>query len=140
MTLSPVHYIEEDHGFSTPCWIWQRARDRHGYGVMWVRAGRRTRRSHRVYFETARGAVDGNLDLDHLCRVRACVNPDHLEPATRAVNAQRGARSKLTATDVLEIRSSSRSHRDLAREYGVSKSAIGAVKSGETWRNVREAA
>lgn len=77
-----------------PCWIWIGSRQGKGYGTF--RIGSRTdgsRRSvlaHKFLFETIHGAVPTGLELDHLCRVRACVNPDHLEAVGHNVNVQRG--------------------------------------------------
>jgi hypothetical protein len=85
---SPVEYIEEDRGHGSPCWIWQRATNEHGYGSKRI-AGREYR-AHRVVYERERGDIPEGLELDHLCRVPACVNPDHLEPVTHAENIQRG--------------------------------------------------
>lgn len=45
---------------------------------------------HRVVWEARNGPVPEGLELDHLCRNRACSNPDYLEAVTRSVNAQRG--------------------------------------------------
>lgn len=76
-----------------PCWLWTGALNRKGYGV--IQRGDRdmgTALVHRVVWELLVGLVPLGLDLDHLCRVRACCNPDHLEPVTRAVNTARGAR------------------------------------------------
>lgn len=47
------------------------------------------RRAHVVVYEHHKGLVPAGLELDHLCRVRACVNPDHLEAVTHSVNMQR---------------------------------------------------
>lgn len=72
-----------------PCWLWRRARNvRHGYGA--VRIAGKNRRAHIVAFEFDRGPVPPGLVLDHLCRNRPCVRPDHLEPVTQQVNCQRG--------------------------------------------------
>ncbi len=74
----------EDRGHETPCWVWDRGLDGYGYGRM------RGRRAHRVSYELHVGPIPEGLDLDHLCRVRNCVNPAHLEPVTRAENVLRG--------------------------------------------------
>lgn len=68
------------------CWLWTGAIDRHGYGL--VRLGGKSRLAHRVVYEAV-GSIPTGRDLDHLCRVRACVNPAHLEPVTRAENLRR---------------------------------------------------
>ena len=70
------------------CWIWMGALDRDGYGSFFVK-GRRFR-AHRFAFEQSRGLVPADKELDHLCRVRCCVNPMHVEPVTHQVNMLRG--------------------------------------------------
>lgn len=82
--LSPVEYVEEDHGYTTPCWIWQRQTDPNGYG----RIGGLL--AHRVVYEREVGPIPEGLELDHLCRVPSCVNPGHVEPVTHRVNVVRG--------------------------------------------------
>jgi hypothetical protein len=81
------YYIEEDRGYKTPCWIWT-GTTRHGYGRIY-REGR-LQEAHRWYYEQANGPIPEGLQINHLCRVPSCVNPDHLEPVTRAENVRRG--------------------------------------------------
>lgn len=83
--LSPLEYVEEDRGYTTPCWIWQRQITNAGYGRY---AGRAL--AHRVIYEREVGPIPEGMELDHLCRVPACVNPAHLEPVTHRVNVLRG--------------------------------------------------
>jgi hypothetical protein len=54
--------------------------------------GRRvaTKAAHRLFYEQLVGPIPDGLQLDHLCRVRHCVNPDHLEPVTQTANVLRG--------------------------------------------------
>lgn len=85
-----VRYVEEDRGFATPCWIWQLGQSGKGYGCEWDRVRRRMVAAHILAFERSYGPVPSGLELDHLCRVRLCVNPDHLEPVTHAENIRRG--------------------------------------------------
>ena len=79
-------YAEDENG----CWIWNAARDRHGYGHIKV-GGRlgRLLRAHRVAYELLVGPIPEGLQLDHLCRVRSCINPAHLEPVTSGENTRR---------------------------------------------------
>lgn len=71
----------------TGCWLWTAATDSSGYGCFGV--NRRVCTAHRVSYEAFKGQVPDGLQLDHLCRVIRCVNPDHLEPVTGLVNMQR---------------------------------------------------
>lgn len=70
------------------CWVWIASRTSGGYGKAW-RAGR-TVLAHRLAYETTHGPIPSGMQLDHLCRNRACVNPSHLEPVTARVNTLRG--------------------------------------------------
>lgn len=70
------------------CWLWTASLDGKGYGQISMNG--RPRRAHRVVYEAERGPIPAGLDLDHKCRNPVCVNPDHLEPVTRAVNLARG--------------------------------------------------
>ena len=73
------------------CWIWMGSRLRTGYGLLGA-GGKygKTLRAHRVAYVIYRGSIPAGLELDHLCRVRACVNPWHLELVTRKENLNRG--------------------------------------------------
>lgn len=73
---------------STPCWISEYSTDTQGYAMK--RINGKLKGLHRVIFEALHGPVPDGLELDHLCRTRACVNPAHLEPVTHKVNALRG--------------------------------------------------
>lgn len=70
------------------CWEWAGARDENGYGFFWLSG--RPRKTHRVAYQTLRGAVPDGMNLDHLCRNPPCLNPDHLEVVTSSENQRRG--------------------------------------------------
>ena len=66
------------------CWTWTAYRSPKGYGVFG------NKRAHRVAYEMLVGPIPARLTLDHLCRNRGCVRPDHLEPVTNEENILRG--------------------------------------------------
>lgn len=72
----------------TGCWLWNGFLGSGGYGQIVVQ--HRTHYAHRISYELHRGPIPEGMQLDHLCRVRRCVNPDHLEPVTPRLNTLRG--------------------------------------------------
>lgn len=70
------------------CQVWQGNLNNGGYGILNI--DRKQYRAHRVSYVIKNGEHEEGLVLDHLCRNRACVNPDHLEPVTTRTNVLRG--------------------------------------------------
>lgn len=88
---TPVEYrlLDKIDFFGTDdCWLWSSALDNGGYPIVWIGDGV-SRRAHRVVYELFVEPIPEGLQLDHLCSVRNCVNPDHLEPVTGAENVAR---------------------------------------------------
>lgn len=73
---------------SSDCWLWQGYIHKTGYGYFNVRG--KMWRAHRWSYTHFIGPIPPGLSLDHLCRVRNCVNPVHLEPASNKENCRRG--------------------------------------------------
>lgn len=69
------------------CWIWTASVTSRGYGTYWL--GGRSQLVHRLAFEALTGPIPDGLTIDHLCRVKRCINPDHLEAVTSAENTRR---------------------------------------------------
>lgn len=71
------------------CWLWQAKINNRGYGLFSYDG--RMQAAHRVAYELLVGPIPEGLDIDHLCAVRHCVNPAHLEPVTHRENLLRGS-------------------------------------------------
>ena len=86
---------------NTGCWLWAGHVNPKGYGTAAIKetGSNRwmTRYAHRAMYQLVAGPIQAGLELDHLCRVRSCVNPEHLEPVTRRENVLRGDAPALAA-------------------------------------------
>lgn len=70
---------------TTGCWLWTGVITHAGYGAVSVQG--KTRRAHRAFWMYRHGHIPSTVYLDHWCRVRSCVNPDHLRPVSPRENA-----------------------------------------------------
>ncbi len=130
------------------CWLWTAGCFKRGYGSF--RLNGKMERAHSLSFRLARGDVPKGLVLDHLCRNKRCVRPEHLDPVTQLVNVRRGlvkgqewsrgelcGTSKLTSESVLAIRALHSAgfgtHGELGEMYGVSRVMIGMIVRRRAW-------
>lgn len=131
---SLIQYIEQDCGYDTPCWVWQRFRRPDGYGRTSVN-GKLTG-VHRAFYEQAYGPIPKGKELDHLCRVPACCRPSHLEPVTGKENKRRRPSTKLSpkkAQQIRELATTQLTRLEIAHMFGVHQTTVGSVIRGETW-------
>jgi hypothetical protein len=134
-----IDYAVLDCGYVTPCWVWMHGRSKSGYGQVHIDG--RNWRVHRYLYETVVGLLPRDKVIDHLCRTPACLRFDHLDPVSHAENVRRGASARLTAGAVAAIKArlatgSRGIQTSLARDYGVGRGEISAIKAGHRWADV----
>src|SRR5262249_32691059 len=96
---------------NTGCFLWFGTTASHGYGKIKIYHNGKQKAflAHRLYYELEKGPIPKNMVLDHLCRVRCCVNPEHLEIVTLVENIMRG--------EGLHAREARRTHCPQGHEY-----------------------
>ncbi|GAC70794.1 hypothetical protein GS4_41_00410 [Gordonia soli NBRC 108243] len=90
----PALMAEKIAVLPTGCWQWTGAIQSKGYGSFQFRG--RTRSTHRLAYELLVAPIPAGLQIDHLCRNRACCNPAHLEPVTAGENHRRAPHTQVT--------------------------------------------
>lgn len=115
------------------CWLWSAADDSHGYGYAFSRAYWKQIKAHRLSYELFVGPVPEGKELDHKCRVRCCVNPQHLEPVTHLENVRRGEGGKAGAAF-----QRSKTHCRSGHPYDESNTYRHVDKHGQEKRHCRE--
>lgn len=124
-------FLSKTESGPSGCINWTGARFTNGYGAFKAMVGGNWRqcKAHRIAFLIAGGSIPDGLTIDHLCKNKGCVNPDHMEVVTQTVNSQRGnpikshckrghPRSPRSACYECErIRQTSKEHKEVAAKY-----------------------
>lgn len=132
---------------SVPCKEWTGAKTSKGYGCKRDESGRVVR-VHRWEFEKAYGPLPAHIVVRHACDNPACYELLHLESGTQTQNiadrvkrkrsavGERNGGSKITESDVLEIRRSNMQGKLLAAKFGISASQVSEIRSGKKWSHL----
>ena len=149
--------IEEDFGYESLCWIWQKERRESGYGVISI-DNKKHIRVHRVSFKLKNGYFPKKpRQVNHLCNggsgSHGCVNPFHLEDGTNQDNmndkvragrqsrlpGELNGRAKIWNADIPNIRNMLHvgfRQEDIADIFGVKRNTIGNINTGTSWKHV----
>jgi len=115
------------------CWIWDHSLDTDGYG-RWYSV-----RVFKLFYKKYKGEVPKGLVLDHLCRNRKCVNPEHLEPVTQIENVRRGKVAKLNHYNIGKIKELYKSGINqikIAKIYKINQSTVSRILNGLRWKGI----
>jgi len=144
-------YVKDE---DTGCWEWVAALNAGGYGLFKLPDA--CKLAHRVSYWIHKGPFDESLDIMHKCDNPGCVNPDHLQIATHAMNmadriAKGRARAsqrkrkdlKLTPESAAQIKflleQGLQSQRSIGRLFGVSQNTVRYIGLGRLWADVKPA-
>lgn len=131
MTLGLPNFLEAriSPEPNSGCWLWTGRLSSRGYAL--TRVGTKTVRAHRVIYELFKGPIPKGLEPDHTCKLKGCVNPEHLEPVTHQINVQRGQLGATTKARCVAITHCPRGH-----EYTTANTSI-IMNRGYACRNCK---
>lgn len=128
-------YLEEDRGFDTPCWVWQRGLTFEGYARKNFEG--QSRPVHAVHYEQTFGQIPTGHELHHRCEIRACVNPNHVQPLIRRDHVYASSWVKLSMEKAELIRhlysTGNYTQVELAARFNVSQAVISSIVRYEIW-------
>lgn len=130
------------------CWLWTGSLAYNGYGRIWLDG--RAQYAHRVSYELFRESVPNDICVLHTCDVPSCVNPDHFFLGTYKdnhadmmqkgrgvfVNGQQHGKAKLTESQILDIRASNETTREIAARHDISQQQVSRIKTRKQWAHV----
>ena len=132
----------------TNCIIWEGGCFANGYGSVYDEKKKRHTQAHRYYYEQAYGDIPKGMLIRHTCHTRKCINPEHLKLGTHQDNRNddmntghqfemiRGEKqhlSKLTETDVLNIRKKEMSAMKYSKKYNINITQIYRIWNRQNW-------
>ena len=128
------------------CMIWMGTLNNFGHGRLGY--GGKLHLAHRLFYTEFKGEIPNGMCVCHKCDVPQCVNPDHLFLGSQSDNMadmyskKRGAvgadyhRSTLTDDLVAKLKADGRTQDEIAKDYGIARTTVSAIKTGRAWKHV----
>ena len=142
-------FSKVDVGKAEECWEWRGRKTSGGYGEISIKGVKYS--AHRFSLSLVVGPLtDPNVVVRHKCDNRRCVNPNHLETGShqenmadrqlrdRTARGQHNGRAKITEDDVRRIRADTRIAGEIAKEYGITETAVRFIRKRQTWGHVSD--
>ena len=112
-------------GADSDCWIWNGAKDKHGYGRISTRRDESPAKAHRISYEMRYGPVPDGLFVCHRCDTPSCVNPEHLFAGTQKENMQDASKkNRFSEKSLLNLRPGAPGF------HGAGPKSLGELKHG----------
>lgn len=146
MMLSERLEVRSEFVTESGCQIWTGAANRRGYGI--IRTEKVNQYTHRAAYELINGKIPEGKMVCHSCDNPSCINPNHLFLGDYVINMidkinknrhSKGitaAAAKLTNNDVMNIRIDDSIQSAIAQKYGISQSAVSAIKTRRNWNHL----
>jgi hypothetical protein len=127
------NYVPEPN---SGCWLWLGTVDAGGYGR--AKIDGKYVLAHRAMYAREVGEIGDGLEIDHLCSMRSCINPRHLQTVTPAVNSRRSRATKLRPASVSWIRdlwlTGKWKQVEIASMFGVAQSTVAKIVLNQLWK------
>lgn len=123
------------------CWLWESTVNSQGYGQFRLKGSTAVTLAHRAVYEDLVETIPNGLQLDHLCKRKRCVNPEHLEIVTCTTNIRRNSNTKLSMDEarlVRELYSKGMQQRHIAAQFDVSQRLVWNIIHYEGWKEGKE--
>lgn len=115
------------------CWVWKGCPNHNTYGQVWL--GKEKFYAHRASYMLFNEEIPEGLVVDHICHVKACINPNHLQAINQHDNVHRSKTTKLTKELVFEILASADGIQKLSEDYNITRTHVEAIRKGKRWKS-----
>ena len=133
--LNSVDALQSRINKTDSCWVWHGAIADNGYSK--VRFRNKHTSVHRVIYEHYKGKIPKGFQVDHLCKNKLCVNPEHLEAVTPAENTRRASKkANLLIVRIIKKLTGKIKQHEISGIFGLHQCHVSRIVSGKRWEGV----